>query len=377
MRDLSDRVLTEEQRATVQELGQLALKGSAVSREVYKNGLSGESLYAAAPVYDAEGKPVGAVCLLLSLQEFETTLRSTRTLLIVFSAGLALLSLLIGLALATLLTRPLSGAQQLAARVSEGDYALRLPQRGPLEIAELAGHLNSMAEQLEKQTRERQIMLANLTHELARPLGGLRLGAESLRDGALQDSALAEDLLTEMIQTTQRMESLLDDLAVAARPVSSPLRLALAPVSIEPLIYGLKARYWPRAETRSVMLVVDLPENLPMVMADETRLYQVIGNLMDNAIKFTPPGGEVRISAEVSQPYLHLTVQDTGPGISSQDLNHVFEPFYQGSQSTQIKQGMGLGLPIAHQLIVAQGGKLSLQNRPEGGLEVRVDLLLA
>ena len=234
-----------------------------------------------------------------------------------------------------------------------------------------------MAEQLEKQTRERRIMLANLTHELARPLGGLRLGAESLREGALQDPALAEDLLTEMIQTTQRMESLLDDLAIAARPVASPLRLALAPVSIEPLIYGLKARFWPRAEARGVQLVIDLPEDLPPVLADETRLYQVIGNLMDNAIKFTPPGAEVRISAELSRPYLHLIVQDTGPGISSHDLNHVLEPFYQGSQSTQIKQGMGLGLPIAHQLIVAQGGKLSLHNRPEGGLEVHVDLLLA
>jgi signal transduction histidine kinase len=192
LRNLSDRAMTGEQLEYIQELSVKALAGAAVSSEVYGPSLSEETLYAAAPVYDERNQVIGAVCLLLPLDEFEATVNRTRLELLEFSVGAALLGLVLGGILATLLTRPLSNAQQLAARVAGGDYSVQVPETGPRELAELASYLNHMAKELQTETRRREIVLSNLTHELARPLGGLRLGIESLSEGALHDTPLAE-----------------------------------------------------------------------------------------------------------------------------------------------------------------------------------------
>jgi two-component system sensor histidine kinase BaeS len=291
--------------------------------------------------------------------------------------GAALLSLVLGILLATLLTRPLSHAQQLAARVAGGDYSVQVPETGPRELAELASYLNRMAKELQTETRRREIVLSNLTHELARPLGGLRLGIESLSEGALHDTPLAEELLTDMQQTVQRMQALLEDLALAARPPAKPLQLNLAPLAVEPLLQGLKARFNAAAVSQSVRLEVNVPSGLPEVQADELRLNQILANLVDNALKFTPQGGWVLLSAKTVPAGLQISVQDNGPGIPQHDLEHVFEPFFQSSGAASIRQGMGLGLAIAHQLALAHHGQLELENLPAGGLLATLTLPVA
>jgi signal transduction histidine kinase len=377
LRSLTDQALEEEDQQIAMQLGKSALQGSTVSKEVYSQDFSHETLYAAAPVFDRSGKVIGAVCLSLSLKEFEATIKRTRSSLVGFTAGMAALSLILGVMLATLLTRPLSKAQHLAARVAGGDYDVRLPEKGPQELAELASYLNRMADELQLQTRQRKIVLANLTHELARPLGGLHLGVESLREGAIQDPALADDMLKDMDQTIQRMEALIDDLSLAARPLSVPLKLNLHPVAVEPLLQGLKSRFWPRAESLGVRLEVSLPTDVPEVMADELRLFQIVSNLIDNAVKFSPQGGKVILSAEIVGSSLRLTVEDHGPGIPERDLERVFEPFFQGESPAKIRQGMGLGLSIAHRLALAHHGSLGLRNLPGGGLLASLILPLA
>ena len=235
-------------------------------------------------------------------------------------------------------------------------------------MADLAHHLNEMAEELQKQRRGRELVLANMTHELARSLGGLRLGVDSLQGGALEDPALAADLLIEMGQSLQRMEALIEDLALAARPVAKPVHLDLVPLPIEPMIHGLKSRFWRRAEQQGISLEVYLPDELPLVEADELRLHQILANLLDNAIKFTPVGGTITLSAERVDKTVRLTVRDTGPGIPAKELKRVMEPFTQGETTARIRQGMGLGLSIVQQLTVAHGGQFELSNAEEGGL---------
>jgi len=377
LRNLSDRSVTGEQLEYIQELGVKALAGAAVSSEIYGPGLTQETLYAAAPVYDDSNQVVGAVCLLLPLDEFEATVNRTRLQLLEFSVGAAALGLLLGGILATLLTRPLSNAQQLAARVAGGDYSVQVPETGPLELAELASYLNRMAKQLQTETRRREIVLSNLTHELARPLGGLRLGIESLSEGALHDKPLAEDFLNDMQQTVQRMQALLEDLALAARPAAKPLQLNLGPLAIEPLLQGLKARFNAMAASQGVRLEVNLPAGLPQVQADELRLNQILANLVDNALKFTPQGGRVLLSAKAIPAGLQISVQDTGSGIREHDLEHVMEPFFQSGGQASIRQGMGLGLAIARQLALAHQGRLELENLPAGGLLATLTLPVA
>ena len=371
---ISDHTLTPEQMGIVQDLGGQALSGYAVTNEYYGEGEEGEILYAAAPTFDRDGKPSGAVCLLLPLDEFKATLAQSRRTLVGFSGGVAFLSLLLGGTLATLLTRQVSQAQNLAARVANGDYSIRLPVKGAHELAKLAQNLNKMAEELDQQARMRRFLLASFTHEIARSLGGLRLGVDSLQAGALENQVLAEDLLNDMNSSLKRMEGLIDDLTLVASPERQVIPIQPEVVAIEPLLQGLKSRFWARAESRNIHIFVANVSESFCVWADEARLNQILGNVLDNALKFTPVGGVIELSAENVGNSVELKVRDTGPGIPQDEIDKICEPFYQGSNSAYVRQGMGLGLAIVERLVLAHKGKLELKNHPKGGLLVSISL---
>ncbi|HLC06199.1 MAG TPA: HAMP domain-containing sensor histidine kinase [Anaerolineales bacterium] len=377
VRNLSDRALTPDQVEVTVDMGARALKGEALTREVYSEDRSSEIIYAAAPLYDPEGRVVGAVCLILPLGEFEASMINTRSEVLLIVAGLSLVSLVLGLGVAVFLTRPLTQAKRFAARVAGGDYSLRLPEEGPRELAELAGHLNRMAGELEKQTDARRMVMANVAHELARPLGGLKLGVESLQAGAISEPDLAEDLLHEMGRTIDGMAALTDDLSQASRPITQPVRLRKTPVEVEPFMADLRSRFSIRAETRGVHIASDLPPVLPTITADDHRLMQIMSNLIDNAIKYTPTGGSVTLSARAHDGHVHMEVRDTGPGIPPEELSHLFEPFFRGGSSIRDSQGTGLGLAVARQLAEAHSGRLELTNHPDGGVLARLTLPLA
>ncbi len=326
------------------------------------------SIYAASPVLDSKNQRVGTVCLLMPIGHLDNYITRLRWLLM----GAILVVILLGAGGSTLLTnyfsRQFSHAQGLAATVAEGDYHLRIPEEGPTELRDLSRYLNQMAEKLQEQLKMRQTLLANVAHELARPLAGLQLGIESLRKGAIQDPDLADDLLVNMGQTIRRLGSLIDDVTLAAQPENKPLELHCTSLALEPFLQGIAARFWAVAESRGIKLEVQLDADLPPIYADEKRLHQIMGNLVDNAIKFTLRGRIIRISAEhADECNVRILVHDGGAGVSSDEVEHLFEPFYQGDVGRRIKQGMGLGLAIAQQLTRAHGGNLELKNHPEGG----------
>ena len=204
--------------------------------------------------------------------------------------------------------------------------------------------------------------MANVAHELARPLAGVQLGIESLRKGAIQDPDLADDLLVNMRQSIRRLGGLIDDVTLAARPETRPVELHCTELAIEPFLKGIAARCWALAESRGIKLEVRLDADLPPLYADEKRINQIVGNLLDNAIKFTLRGRVIHISAEhADQDTVRILVHDGGKGISPEEAAHLFEPFYQGDIGRRVKQGMGLGLAIAQQLTQAHGGHLELK----------------
>ena len=326
------------------------------------------SVYAAALVRDTDERSIGTVCLLMPLGELESYITRLRWLLMGAIIVVALLGVGVSILLTNYFSRQFTQAQGLAATVASDDYYLRIPETGPTELRDLARYLNQMAEKLQEQLKTRQTLLANVAHELARPLAGLQLGIESLRKGAIQDPDLADDLLVSMGQTIRRVEDLIDDITLAAQPETSPIELHCTALAVEPFLQGVSTRYWSLAESRGNKLEVQVKPGLPLVLADEKRLNQVVGNLVDNAIKFTPHGKIILLSAECAgDGYVRLLVHDGGTGISSDESEHLFEPFYQGDVGRRIKQGMGLGLSIAYQLAQAHGGTLKLENHPKGG----------
>ena len=326
------------------------------------------SVYAAAPVLDTKKQPIGIVCLLMPLGDLETYVLRMRWLLIGAIIIVALLGIGVSFLLTNYFSRQFSQAQGLAATVANGNYHLRIPEEGPTELRNLSRYLNQMAEKLQEQFKMRQTLLANVAHELARPLGGLQLGIESLRKGAIQDPDLADDLLVSMRLTIQRLEGLIDDITLAAQPETLPIKLNRTALTVEPFLQGVATRFWSLAESRGLKLEVQVEAGLLPVSADEKRINQIIGNLVDNAIKFTPRGKTIRLSAEqVDEGNIRLMVHDGSKGIAPDEAEHLFEPFYQGDIGRRIKQGMGLGLSIAQQLAQAHDGSLALENHPEGG----------
>lgn len=333
-----------------------------------KSGAETTSVYAAAIVYDSRNVPTGQVCLLMPLGNLDTYLSRLRLLLLFAIAVVGMLGMGVSILLTNYFSRQFSRAQGLAATVASGDYHLRIPEEGPAELRDLSHYLNQMAEKLEKQLTMRQTLLANVAHELARPLTGLQLGIESLRKGAVEDPELADDLLVSMGETLQRCEALIDDITLAAQPKTQPVRLNCTALAVEPFLKGVMTRYWARAESRGIRIEVDVATDTPPVLADEKRINQIVGNLVDNAIKFTPNGKVIHLCAgEDDAGNVRLMVHDGGEGISPEEAAHLFQPFFQGDRGQRIKQGMGLGLAIARQLALAHGGNLTLENHPEGG----------
>jgi len=326
-----------------------------------------DNVYAAAPVI-VDDETIGTVCLLMPLGDLDAYILRLRWLLISAIIFVALLGVGISILIANYFSRQFSQAQKLAATVANGNYQLRIPEDGPTELKDLSHYLNVMAEKQDEQLKTRQRLLANMAHELARPLAGMQLGVESLRKGAIQNPDLADDLLVSMGFTIQRLEGLIDDITLAAQPETNPIVLNRTAIAVEPFLQGMATRFWSLAESRGLKFEVRVEAGLPPVFADEKRLNQIIGNLMDNALKFTPHGKTIRLFAErADEENIRIYVHDGGKGISPDEVKHLFEPFYQGDIGRRIKQGMGLGLSIAQQLAVAHGGSLSLENHPREG----------
>jgi signal transduction histidine kinase len=357
----------------VASIGGLALEGQATVREVYYGTFNpDEYLYAAVPVRSDDGILLGAICLVDPLGEFEAGVRRTRLGLFWLGVSLAGVSLLGSLWLSARLTRRIDDAKELASRVADGDYGLRLAEEGPEELAQLASHLNRMAAELDAEHNARNIVIGNVTHELARPLGGLQLGIDSLRSGAMRDPDLADELLESMSKSVQRVDDMVEDLALASRRSHQPVPLKIGRVAIESFMRGLISRHWPTANSRGVHLRLDLEQGLDAFPADERRLSQIMGNLLDNALKYSPLGGEIVIGVHKHPGEIVFTISDEGPGISDKDLEHIFEPFFQGREGQRAQAGLGLGLSIVRQLVEAHRGQVSLTNRPDGGLRSEV-----
>lgn len=369
MQQISYQELTGAQRQQAITLDQETSPGALYEQQSGERLMNGEKiLYVASPILDANRQAIGRVYWILPLAGFHATMQAYREELIRFAVGLAFLSLLVGLGLAHLLAQPIHQAGDMAAQVAGGDYSVRLKDQGPREIRDLAMNLNHMAGELGQQASIRQQLLSNVTHELARPLGALSLGVESLRAGAVNDADLAEDLLGEMARTLQDMEALIEDLAIAARPSHATLHLHRSAVALEPFLHGIQARYAALAETRGIQLRFDIPCELPSIEADEQRMKQIIGNLLDNSLKFCPTGAVVQVMVCAQADGVEISVQDSGPGIPHEDQGKVLQPFFQSKHGRQNRQGMGLGLAIVNQLVLAHQGTLQIENAPGGGL---------
>lgn len=257
------------------------------------------------------------------------------------------------------LSRPLRDMDAAARRIAEGDYEARIERRGPVEIDSLADSFNVMAASLEQQERVRRDFIANATHELRTPLTNLKGYLEALRDGVIAPERATFESLWEETERLVRLSRSLDTLAAgdlggALRPVE--LDLAGAIRSAVELVE-------PAFASAGLRIAVDVPDSLP-ARADRDQLAQVLGNLLQNALRYTPGGGTVTVRGERRAADVLVSASNSGPGIPADDLPHVFERFYRVEKSRDADRGgAGIGLAIVRQHVEGAGGRVGAESR--------------
>ncbi len=293
----------------------------------------------------------------------------------VLAVGL-LVGLGVGLYLALDLERPITRSTEAILRMTQGQRLEQLPEQGPSEYRLLVRAFNALTIQLQGLEKARLRLLANLVHEIGRPLGALRSAIQALSAGATEDAILREELLNGMEAEVDRMRRLLDDLTQLYGQALGPLELGRSPTAISPWLTQTLSPWREAALGKDLRWQTFLNTDLPTIAIDPDRLAQALGNIVSNAIKYTPQGGSIIISAEVVNNALWLTVQDSGPGIPPEEQQRIFAPFYRGPASQRFPQGMGLGLTIARDLVNAHGGRIELESTTGKGSRFTIILPL-
>jgi signal transduction histidine kinase len=287
------------------------------------------------------------------------------------AAGIAIgFALVLAILLSNRLLRPIRALTQAASTLAEGDLTKRVAVQGGDELATLGQTFNQMATSLEEAEESRRGMTADIAHELRTPLAVQRAQLEALQDGVYPAST---ENLTSILEQNVLLTRLVEDLRTLALVDAGQLQLEKVQTDLPVLVKRVLDRFRPQADEMAVDLFFSVDGECNTIQLDPVRMEQVIGNLLSNALRYTPDGGWVKVSIECSADHVSLSVHDNGPGIPKESEELVFNRFYRADQSrSRAEGGTGLGLAIARQLVEVQGGTLTAENHPEGGAKFKI-----
>jgi two-component system sensor histidine kinase BaeS len=258
---------------------------------------------------------------------------------------------------------PLRGVMEAADQVAEGNYSIRVEERGPPPIRALARSFNTMTERLGSHDRVRRDMMADIAHELRTPLAVIQGKLEGLLDGVYERD---DAQLTELLAEVHVLGRLVEDLRTLALTESGALKLEKEPTDLSELANDIARAL--QGAAGNTQLRVEFPLDLPLVTIDAVRIREVLVNLVTNAVEHTPSGGTIVISlADAGNEGISVEVSDSGTGMAPEETDRVFERFHKGMGSG----GLGLGLAIARNLVIAHGGDIHLTSEPGQGTKVR------
>jgi signal transduction histidine kinase len=353
-----------------------ARAGQVASYTYYNLSSPSEVIDVFVPVLSPNQQLMGILRMSYTYNTLYTEFVQSRYVIVGTLAGGLLVGIILGWSLALNLSKPIRQVTNAINELAHGNRQAQVTARGPEEIQQLAQSFNSLSERLSSLEKARKQLLANLVHELGRPLGALRSAIQALNGGAERDPQLLKELTIGMDDQTARLQHLLDELAQLHDQVLGTLELDYQPVVMSEWLPKLLRPWQEVAQDKHLKWQTDLPADLPMISADPLRLASAIENLVSNAIKYTHPRGMVSVSAAVVGAELLIQVKDSGSGVASDERQKIFEPFYRGDQGRRFKQGMGLGLTIAHDLVEAHGGHISLESEPGKGSQFTIHLPL-
>ncbi len=310
---------------------------------------------------EVDGRKVGTVLdasRAPALNEREAQyLASINRALALAALGAMVIAVLLGIALARTLTQPVRDLTRAILAMSRGELRQEVPVRSADELGTLTQAFNSMSADLSRSNELRRQMTADIAHDLRTPLTVITGYIEALRDGVLKPTPARFEA---MHNEAQQLKRLVEDLRTLSLADAGELPMQSQPVAPRALLDRLVTAYAPQAIARGIALAVTATPDLPDVVVDPERMAQVLGNLVTNALRHTPSGGRIDLSAQTQGGRVLLMVADTGEGIPADALPHVFDRFYRGDMARSQQDGeSGLGLAIAKSIVEAHDGTIT------------------
>ena len=330
----------------------------------------------ASGIYDA-GRLEGVLVYISQVQEIYENLREIQTKILLWLIIVAAAVMVVNGFVLRTITRPIAELNEGISRMSRGDLSARVNVRGKNEFAGLAAAFNSMSERLEQLDKSRNQFVSNASHELKTPLSTMKILIETLMYQDPIDPGMTKEFLTDVNKEIDRLNRIVSDLLTLVNIDSGAMKLNLDEVDLSGLMQEQVKRLSPLARENGIELECASKDQM-FITGDALKLQQVIYNVIDNAIKYTPRGGEVHCALTRSGRMAVIRIADTGEGIPAEDLPHIFDRFYRVDKARSRETGgTGLGLSIVKQIVVSHGGTITPESTLGKGTTFTIQLPLA
>ncbi|MGH2568978.1 MAG: ATP-binding protein [Bacteroidota bacterium] len=317
--------------------------------------------------------------------EISTRVSDIRTKIVIAGTGVFFIVLIVSLVIARRISSPLIEIGAIVQEIKSGNLARKLPVSTHDEIGHLAELINEMTEKLrddierlKKLERVRSEFLGNVSHELRTPIFSLKGYLETLLDGAIEDTSVNRTFLEKAYNHANRLDALLSDLIEISRIESGDMKMSFREFSVIEFLKQIGEEYGSVASRKNQSITVDYHSSNGTVIGDKERLHQAVGNIIDNALKYSQPGATVSLIMTDKPDHLRVSIADNGPGISAEHIPRIFERFYRIDRDRSREVGgTGLGLAIAKHIVEAHGSKIKVISIEGKGTEFYFDLKIS
>lgn len=358
-----------------------SLIGKVLMRDIINTAIGGEQatgigetedgktmMSVAVPVVSGE-RTVGAVYLNETVDDIDKTITYVRMNLLIFSALISILVGMLSFGISYAITSPIDKFIGAAREISKGNYKVRLNLRGYNEFSELAEAMNLMCDALENIDETHKKFISDVSHELKTPLATIKLICDSIVDTKEPDIDMIREFLTDLSNEVDRLSRIVQRLLTLTKIGSQEECAQLTPVDFNVMLNAIISRLAPNAEAKHIMLYGDFDtQPIAPILIDYDKMWEAVYNITDNAIKYTPENGSVRVGLTTDGKQINVSVADSGGGIPEQERDKVFERFYRLDDSRARETGgTGLGLAIAREAVLLHGGNITISDSDLGG----------
>lgn len=347
-----------------------ALKGNAGANLRKSTG----KIYASAYIENEYGDKLGAVLIVSSFGEVYDLLGTIRHDWLLLTVVLSIIASVIVYVTSAHMLKPLSLLVETIKKITDGNLSERCKVKGKNEISVLAEAINDMTEKLESEDTSRSEFVSNVSHELKTPLSSIKVLSESI---LLQNTAPEEmykEFLQDINSEIDRMTNIINDLLSLVKLDNREAGFHPADTDLRKMLISIMKTLYPLANVKDIQFDLDAERDV-IIEADETKLYLAVSNLIDNAIKYTPNGGVVKVTLETDHQTAVISVSDTGIGISEEEQSKIFNRFYRVDKTRDRETGgTGLGLAITHSTVLLHGGNIKVSSKEGSGATFTVRL---